>query len=399
MKIGVITSAYPEFRDDPHGIFVHRLMREIRQQGHEVHILAPYTGGETEYILDGVNVEKFNYFYPKKYQRLAGRSGMIDNVKEGFFVKFQFLTFIFFNAINSCRKLKDMDIIHVQWPIPNGLGALFLKIFYKVNYINTIHGEEVYLSKKYHTTPILKLLVNQSSKTSTNSSATLKACLDAGLKREKLEIIPFGVDTNFFKPINLKKDKDIFQILSVGYLIERKGFKYLITSLKEVLKEQSNVSLKIVGSGPLEKKIKHFIKELKLENNIEVINNVSDDKLLEIYNSSDLFVLPSIIDSQGNTEGLGVVLLEAMACKLPVIGSNIGGIPDIVHDGENGFLVPQKDSTKISKAIIDIITNDEHRENFAINGYEMVKGHFSWELIAKQYITLYEQYIKRERVN
>ena len=85
--------------------------------------------------------------------------------------------------------------------------------------------------------------------------------------------------------------------------------------------------MKIVGSGPLEKQIKQLIKELKLEKNIEVIHNVSDDKLLELYNSSDLFVLPSVMDSQGNTEGLGVVLLEAMACKLPVIGSNIGGIP------------------------------------------------------------------------
>jgi glycosyltransferase involved in cell wall biosynthesis len=390
MKIGVITSAYPEFRDDPHGIFVHRLMREIRQQGHEVHILAPYTGGETKYILDEVNIEKFNYFYPKKYQRLAGRSGMIDNVKEGFFVKFQFLTFIFFNAINSCRKLKDMDIIHVQRPIPNGLGALFLKIFYKIQYINTIHGEEVYLSKKYHTTPILKLLVNQSFKTSTNSSATLKSCLDSGLKREKLEVIPFGVDTNFFKPMNIKKAEDIFQILTVGYLIERKGFKYLIKSIKEVLKEHNNVRLKIVGSGPLEKKIKKLIKELKLEKNIEIIQNVSDDKLLELYNSSDLFVLPSIVDSQGNTEGLGVVLLEAMACKLPVIGSNIGGITDIIQDHRTGLLVHQKDIFDLSKAITCLIKDINLRKKLAINGYNHVRVNFSWEKIAESYLKVYK---------
>lgn len=390
MKIGVITSAYPEFMDDPHGIFVHRLMREIRQQGHEVHILAPYTGGNTDYILDGIKVEKFNYFYPKKYQRLAGRSGMIDNVKEGFFVKLQFLTFIFFNVINSCRKLKDMDIIHVQWPIPNGLGALFLKIFYKIQYINTIHGEEVYLSKKYHTTPILKLLVNQSSKTSTNSSATLKSCLDSGLKREKLEVIPFGVDTNFFKPINIKKAEDIFQILTVGYIIERKGFKYLIKSIKEVLKEHNNVRLKIVGSGPLEKQIKQLIKELKLEKNIEIIQNVSDDKLLELYNSSDLFVLPSIVDSQGNTEGLGVVLLEAMACKLPVIGSNVGGITDIIQDHRTGLLVHQKDIFEISKAITCLIKDINLRKKLAINGYNHVRVNFSWEKIAESYLKVYK---------
>jgi glycosyltransferase involved in cell wall biosynthesis len=394
MKIGVITSAYPEFPDDPHGIFVHRLMREVSNQGHDVHILAPYTGGKTEFNLEGVHVEKFNYFYPKRYQRLAGRSGMIDNVKEGFFVKLQFLSFIFFNVVNSCWKLNDVDIVHVQWPIPNGLGALFLKKLYKIDYINTVHGEEVYLSKRYHTTPIIKLLVNNSLKTITNSTATLKACLDEGFQKDKLERIPFGVDTNFFRPINVDKDKKTFQILTVGYLIERKGFKYLIEAMKEVLKKHENVKLKIVGSGPLEKPIKKLIKELKLESTIEIISNVPDDGLLELYNLSDLFVLPSIVDTEGNTEGLGVVLLEAMACKLPVIGSNIGGIPDIVHDGVNGFLVPEKDSEKISIAIMKLIENHDMRENFAINGYEMVKGYFSWDLIAKEYINIYSTILK-----
>ena len=102
-------------------------MGEIVKQGHEVHILAPVSGEKLNYVLDGVNVEKFNYFYPKQFQKLTGRARRIDNIKKGFFVKFQFLTFTIFNVINSYRKLKDMDVIHVQWPIPNGLGALFLK--------------------------------------------------------------------------------------------------------------------------------------------------------------------------------------------------------------------------------------------------------------------------------
>lgn len=389
MKIGVITSAYPEFKGDPHGIFVHRLMREISNQGHDVHILAPCTGKKTEYILDGVKVEKFNYFYPKRFQKLAGRSGMIDNVKEGIFIKFQFLTFIFFNVFNSCRKLKEMDFIHVQWPIPNGLGALFLKIFYKIQYINTIYGEEIYLSKRYHTMPIIKLLVKYSSKNITISSGSLKVCLESGLKNGKLEIIPFGVDTNFFKPITMDKDKKIFQILSIGYLIERKGFEYLIKAVNEVLKERDDVKLKIVGSGPLEKQIKNLIIELDLENNVEIISNISDEKLLEIYNSSNLFVLPSIVDSQGNTEGLGVVLLEAMACKLPVIGSNIGGIPDIIQDKETGLLVPEKDVLELFRAIICVIEDTNLSKKLANNGYNKVIVKFSWEKIAKEYIDIY----------
>jgi len=274
------------------------------------------------------------------------------------------------------------------------LGALFLKIFYNIKYINTVHGEEVYLSKRYHTMSILKLLVNNSSKTITNSSATFKASIKAGLNKEKLEIIPFGVDTSFFRHLNVQKDTSIFQILSIGYLIERKGFEYLIKAVEEVLKVHNNVKLKIVGSGPLEVRIKKLIKELGLEETIEIIGNVSDEKLLEIYNLSDLFVLPSIVDSQGNTEGLGVVLLEAMACKLPVIASNIGGIPDIIHDGETGLLVPEKDSMEISLSIIKLIENEDLRELIALKGYNMVKEHFIWEKIAKEYISIYQEIIK-----
>ncbi|MTK65005.1 MAG: glycosyltransferase family 4 protein [Methanobacterium sp.] len=390
MKIGVITSAYPEHEDDPHGIFVHRLMREVSKQGHEVHVLAPYTGDKTDYQLDGVHVQKFNYFYPKRFQKLAGRSGMIDNVKEGFFVKVQFLSFLLFNVINSCRKFRDMDVVHVQWPIPNGLGVLFLKWIYNVPYLSTVYGEEVYLSMRYHVTYVLKFLLRGSSNIITISNATYEACLNIGLSESKLDIIPFGVDTSFYKPLSVIKDEESFQILSVGYLIERKGFIYLISSIKEVLKEHKNIKLKIVGSGPQEQQIKDHISKLKLEDHVEIHGNITDEELLNMYNSSNLFILPSIVDSQGNTEGLGVVLIEAMACGLPVIGSNIGGITDIIQDGENGLLVNQKDVFGLSKSIIKLIENPNLREKISLNGYKSVKANFTWEVIAKQYDHLYK---------
>ena len=389
MKIGVITSAYPEFEDDPHGIFVHRLMKEISKQGHEVHILAPYAGEKTKYILEGVHVERFHYFYPKKFQKLCGRSGMIDNVKEGVLVKLQVLSFLFFNMFHSLRKFKDMDLIHAHWLIPNGLGALFAKKIYKTPYISTIYGEEVYLSKRYKLEFSLRNFVNNSSKSIAISKATLNSCIDIGLKKEELEIIPFGVDTDFYRPLKILKNENIFQILAVGYLIERKGFEYLIKATKEVLNEHHNIQLTIVGSGPLEEKLKNIIKELKLESNAKIMQNVSDDELLQLYNSSDLFVLPSIVDSQGNTEGLGVVLLEAMACGLPVVGSNIGGIPDIIQDNETGLLVPEKDITELSNTILNLIENEDLRNKLAVNGHNRVKEKFSWEKLAKDYIDVY----------
>jgi glycosyltransferase involved in cell wall biosynthesis len=390
MKIGVITSAYPDYEDDPHGIFVHRLMKEIAKKGHEVHVLAPYTGGETEYTLEGVHVERFHYFYPRRFEKLSGRAGMIDNVKEGFLIKIQVLTFLFFNVIHSILKLRKMDVVHVQWPIPNGLGAIFLKKIYGIPYINTIHGEEVHLSKRYHLLFALRWLVNNSSKTITNSTATRKFCLEAGLDGDKIEVIPFGVDTDFFRPLDVYKDENIFQILSVGYLIERKGFEYLIRAMPLVLEKHKQARLKIVGSGPLESKLKELIYELDLGDEVEIVNNVSDEELLMIYNSSDLFVLPSIVDSQGNTEGLGVVLLEAMACGLPVIGSDVGGIPDIIEDEKTGLLVKEKDIVVLSKAILKLCNDENLLNKIASGGYDQIIKNFSWNIIGDKYNWYYD---------
>lgn len=385
MKIGVITSAYPEFEDDPHGIFVHRLMREISKKGHEVHVIAPFAGKKMKYNLEGVNVERFNYFYPKRYQKLAGGVGMIDNVKGGVLIKLQVLSFLFCNVFYSLRNLKNVDMVYLQWPIPNGLGALFLKKIYGIPYTSTVYGEEVHLSKRYRMLPILSWLANNSSRIITISNATRKFCLEAGMDEDKIDVIPFGVDTEFFRPIKVKKQEDIFQILSVGYLIERKGHEYLIRAVKEVLKTQNNVRLKIVGSGPLETKLKNLIHELELQKEVKIIKNVSDEELLYLYNSSHLFVLPSIIDSQGNTEGLGVVLLEAMACGLPVIGSDVGGIPDIISDGQTGLLVPQKNVYKLSKAIVNLIENENLREKLIFNGFKKLEKKFIWKKIAEGY--------------
>ncbi|MCE7697681.1 MAG: glycosyltransferase family 4 protein [Methanobacterium paludis] len=364
-------------------------MKEITKQGHDVKVLAPYTGGKTEYILDGVHVERFHYFYPKRFQKLCGRSGMIDNVKEGFLVKIQVLTFVLFNTVNSLRKLHDVDLIHVHWLIPNGLGALFVKKIYKIPYVSTIYGEEVYLSKRYKLESVLCSLINSSSRSVAISEGTLKNCAEIGLKNRKFEIIPFGVDTGFFKPLKVNKDKNSFQILAVGYLIERKGFEYLIRAMNNVLEKYDNVYLKIVGSGPLEKKLKELVKDLKLKKNVEILKNVPDKDLLKLYNSSDLFVLPSVVDSQGNTEGLGVVLLEAMACGLPVIGSDIGGIPDIIQDGKTGLLVPEKDVDGLFKSIIILIEDEDLRKKIALSGHNMVIEKFSWSKIAEKYIKIY----------
>jgi len=133
-----------------------------------------------------------------------------------------------------------------------------------------------------------------------------------------------------------------------------------------------------------------MIIKLELQNEVEIIKNVSDEELLRLYNSSDLFVLPSITDSQGNTEGLGVVLLEAMASGLPVIGSNVGGIKDIIVDNETGLLFQEKNSQEIVDKIIFTIENKSKMNKLAENGLNFVEENFNWEIVAESYQDCYK---------
>jgi glycosyltransferase involved in cell wall biosynthesis len=108
-------------------------------------------------------------------------------------------------------------------------------------------------------------------------------------------------------------------------------------------------------------------------------------------------VLPSIVNQKGETEGLGVVLLEAMACGLPVIGSDVGGIPDIIIDGETGLLARQKEPGSLAEKITKIFSDAPLRRKLVENGYQMVEKNFSWDTISEKFIEIYQEVLNRSR--
>jgi len=107
-----------------------------------------------------------------------------------------------------------------------------------------------------------------------------------------------------------------------------------------------------------------------------------------------ILVLPSIIDVTGETEGLGVVLLEAMACRVPVIGSDVGGIRDIIIDGETGLLSEQKSSYSLAEKIIQLLSDEQLRKKVIENGFKLVKKKFTWEAISDRFMNIYMEVIK-----
>jgi len=139
----------------------------------------------------------------------------------------------------------------------------------------------------------------------------------------------------------------------------------------------------------MKEELQKLASSLDLNGKVTFYGKATHEELGWIHDISDVFVCPSIIDSRGNTEGLGLVIPEDMESGLPVIASSVGGIVDIITDQKNGLLVPEKDSDSIAKAVDEIFTNTELNEKIINDSKDTVKE-FSPQRIAKQYMEIFE---------
>ena len=398
LKVLIITSKYPRYKDDPQPSFTYYLARELVKESIKVTVISPHDNLAKEYEnLGGIEVHRFKYFYPARFQKLAYGGGIPENIKTSFLAKTQIPLFLISQIIFCKRLIKKInpDIIHVHWAIPQALTASLLN----KPYIVTIYGGEVFLSKKLKLIKLLNHLIKKSKSTFAITNSLRNIMYDFGVK-EKVGVIPLGVDTKKFKP-NIKgwqavrkkycKKNDLL-ILSVSRLVEKKGTIYLIEAFAKVLKKIPNCKLVIVGDGYLYDSLVKRTKELKIYNKVIFTKEIGHKELPKYYCASDLFVLPSIIDRRGDRETQGVVYLEAMACKCPVIGTNTGGIVDVITDNKTGKLVPQKDSNSLSEEMINLLKNKNIKKRYTDNAYKKVIKEFSWSSIAKQYISKYKKY-------
>lgn len=165
-----------------------------------------------------------------------------------------------------------------------------------------------------------------------------------------------------------KIDKDNIKLIYVGYLRHEKGLNYLLSAIK-LLKSHFNIHLTIVGIGDMYDELKRKCTELGIEDRVVFKGHIPlGEKLFELYKEHDIFILPSI------SEGTPRVLLEAMCNGLPIIATNVGGIPFTIQTGYNGLLIPPKDSQAIADSVIKIVENSKLRETIIKNGVEFAKN-------------------------
>jgi glycosyltransferase involved in cell wall biosynthesis len=335
---------------------------------------------------------RFRYFL-KPWENLTHEEHAPDRMKKG--VLYKILPFFYIMAgcaatLSTVRR-ESFDIVHIHWPFPHALFGYFAKKAGGVKIVTTFYGVELKWVKTKM--PVLKSFlrwgIGFSDRVTAISSYTAKEVRELAPGKDfGVEIIPYTITVT--PRIHQKPEAERIPplILFVGRLVERKGVEYLMRAFAEVVREVPS-ELVIVGKGPEDVRLHQLTEKLNLVPKVLFKGWVSRDELEKLYHQCNVFVLPAIIDSKGDTEGLGVVLLEAMSYGKPVIASNLGGITDIVKDRDTGLLVNEKDPYGLSESIKAVLANPALADSLGKRGYEHVQKHFSWEKIMSQWTALY----------
>jgi len=220
-----------------------------------------------------------------------------------------------------------------------------------------------------------------------------------GCEEGKIIVHRMGIDVEKFEFSERRKTGTI-KILSVGRLVEKKGHEYAIKALAKVVnKNGKDIIYRIVGDGPLKDELMSLAEELGIEDCVKFMGNVEDEELLKLYKESHIFILPSVTASDGDQEGIPVVLMEAQAMGLPVISTYHSGIPEVVIDGKSGFLVPEKDVDALAEKMEFLVEHPELWSEMGRHGREFVEKHYDIRRLNKRLVEIYQNLIRKENNN
>ena len=209
-------------------------------------------------------------------------------------------------------------------------------------------------------------------------------------KRKKVKVISFGIDVNIFD--SCKVEHEGINIGFYKHLKEKYGPKYLIEAINLIKNRHENIHVFMAGEGEQREELEKLAKDIAVDHLIEFTGWLPPGKLIRYYKITDIAVMPSVLES----ETFGVAALEASAMKIPVIASNVGGVPEVIKDGETGILVEPKNVSDLAKAITKLIENKDLRSRMGKAGREFVKENYKWEKNAKKMETVYRHLLNYE---
>lgn len=407
MRITVLTSSYPRFKGDGTAPFVMSISEALAKLGHTLHVIAPYDIAVDEDFRSPVPINRFKYIWPNKLHIMGHARSLKADVKLRPFTYFLLPFFTFgsiTNLLRECRKM-NAQVIHAHWVLPNGFAAAIASRILGIPFIISLHGSDIFTADK-------NFLFRAVARWTFQQSSFVTACSQELCDRAKqineninIEVIPWGADPEKFKPIenrNAVREKygwlpDEIIISTLGRMVYKKGFSKLLEIAPSLISANVKVRIIIGGSGTIEAELKEKAAQMKLSKIISFPGRIPWNEVPEFLAASDIFVLPSQRDVAGNLDGLPTVLLEAMACGLPCVASDVGGV-SLVINNENGFLVQPSDTNQLLLRLLVLIQNSNLRREMSTAAREAILSKYNWDNVAKNFEKILSEIISNAEI-
>lgn len=274
-----------------------------------------------------------------------------------------------------------VSLIHAHFGV-EGVYALPLARQLNVPLVTTFHGFDATLSTAallcspaWANYPLFRRRLARQGDLFLCASAFIRErVLAMGFPEARTRVHYIGVDCQAIEP--RRDDEETPTILHVARLVEVKGTRYLIRAFAALAERHAGVQLVIIGDGPLKHKLQALAEQLGVGQRVRFLGAVPHPQVLEWMRRAAMLVLPSVRTATGRVEGLGMVLLEAAATGVPVVGSRVGGIPEGVIDGVTGFLAPQRDAAALAGRMADLLDDPDLRRRMGVEARALVERQF-----------------------
>jgi len=292
--------------------------------------------------------------------------------------------------ISQMIKNYNFEILDFHWVYPDAFAGLKWAREFGKKIVVTIRGNEsiCYLEKSLRKRMVINTLKSVDHIIAVSNDMKEKVVQEYGVERKKVTVIPNGIDPKkFFRTNKLDAQKQCGlelgskYILALSRLSPEKGLDSLIKAFLGVSRQDT--TLLIVGDGPLKSKLEEMVKDLGISKKVLFFGAVPHDETVKWYNAADVFCLPSL------WEGCPNVVIESLACGIPIVASNVGGIPDLIPNDSYGILVPAGDPVSLARALDDALNKEWDREKIAKFG-----SRNTWDHVAEQVIEVFEKVLR-----
>jgi N-acetyl-alpha-D-glucosaminyl L-malate synthase BshA len=368
LKIGI--SCYPTVGGS--GILATRLGLELAKRGNEVHFITY----ERPVMMHGMDQENVMVH--------------LVSVVEYPLFKYPPYTVALGSEMIRVSEQYGLDMIHVHYTIPHATAALLARMVTGVPYMATIHGSDVtIMGEDPSYSPVNTFSIESADRLTSVSQYLAKEARERLGVRKEIAVIPNFVDPDAFSPPNSEAaahGNNQATIVHVSNFRPVKRVQDIVEAMGIVVKEIKDARLILVGDGPERHKTELLVDRLGLQKNVRFTGYRRD--IPPLMRCSSIFVLSS------ESESAPLTLLEGMSCGLPVVSTRVGGVPEIVSDGENGFLVPPYSPNMIAEKILELGNDDELRRRLGAAARRTVLERFTAKMVLPQYEKLYRELMK-----